>query len=141
MTNKQYLCILDIQGTIQAITSIQYVGLYPDDLSLIGQRFPAVIIEDGDETYDIVAGNVYHCDMVVKVHLYIHLNTNTTKMKSMLDYQALINDAVLEDLTLGGNAVNIKLTEVEKETIENEPGVQLSHRILKYTVEIHDTRV
>ena len=141
MTNKQYPVIEAIKVILATITSLRFIGEYPDDLSKIGQRFPAVIIEDSDETYDIFAGNVYKTYMDIYLHVYSEIIIGKTKMEKMLDLQAEINDAILADLTLSGTVVNIRLTEVTKETEQNTAGQQINHRRIKYNVEIHDTRV
>ena len=142
MTNKQYDCITDIKTTLQALTTdIKKVVEFPDGLSQIGQNFPAVMLEDGNEIYTMVSGNTYYCVMEVKVHLFVHIIPSKTKMESLLDLQATINNAILADLTLGGNCVNIVLTEVEKDTVENDAGTQIARRIMKYQIEIHDTRI
>jgi hypothetical protein len=143
MTDKQYLCITAIKTALQTLVPnyIKKVGEYPDDLAVIGQNYPAVIIEDGNETFDIYSGNTYYCYFEVYCHVYTEIKQPTTKMKAMLDLQAKINHAILADLTLGGNCVNIKLTEVQKSTDDDGAGLQVSHRAIKYTIEIHDIRI
>lgn len=141
MTNKQYPVISALKTLIQAISGIYFVGEYPDDLSKIGQRFPAVILEDGNETYDVFPGNQYKCFMEVRVNLFVHMQQGQTKIKSLTDLQADINDAVLADLTVTSTCVNITLTEVRKDEVTNEAGEQIARRVITYLVEIHDTRV
>jgi hypothetical protein len=140
MTNKQYLVIAQIITVLDAVSAIKYIGEYPDDLSKIGQRFPAVIIEDGNETFDIFSGNQYQDFMDVRLNLFTQVQIGKTKMKAMLDLQATINHALLADLTLAGTCIQIKPVSVEKSEMNNEQGQQISKRVMTYNIEIHDTR-
>jgi len=145
MTNKQYLIITDIKSSLSAImtaSGIQFVGEAPDELfTKVGQKFPACIVEDGNETYQMNSGEQYKCTMEVKVHLYTEWITAKTKMKHLLDLQAQINAAILADFTCGGNAANIVLTAVPKDIVEDSAGTQYAHRIIVYSVEFFDSRV
>ena len=49
MTNKQILVLNKIVEITDAITEVAFAGLYPEAIRSIGQRYPAVIVRDGDE--------------------------------------------------------------------------------------------
>jgi hypothetical protein len=140
MTNKQYLVIAEIVKQLKTVTGMVYVGEYPDDITKRGQKFPCCIVEDGNESFLIKAGNKYDNTMLVHVHFYCQLIVGKTKMKNLLDIQALINNKILGDLTIGGTCLNSNLESVTKETIENQ-GQMISHRIITYSVLIQDDRV
>ena len=100
MTNVIYPAIQDIKTKIRNSGGIMFTGEFPDDISVIGQRFPACIIQDGNETYDLYSGNQYVCTIEIRVILYTEAMPGKTKMEEMLDLQAEINNAILADLTL-----------------------------------------
>ena len=142
MTNVQYVVIEDIIASLNTLvpTYLKYVGEFPDDMSKVGQNFPAAIVQDGNRSYEIVAGNVYHCFMEIHVDVYTEIRTGITKMEKMLDTEAQINNVILADLTLGATVKNTVLVSSSIESFSPTTGQQIDMRRITYMVEIHDTR-
>lgn len=136
MTNKQYSAIQYIITKLKTIPAIRFVGEFPDDISKIGQRFPAIIIEDGNESYELKPGMVYWNTLEIALTLYIHLGNTKTKMQDTYILQQSVNDMVLADLQLGGYARNIKLTEIDKDITTNDAGVQLAKFVMRYQIDL-----
>ena len=142
MTNVQYVVIEDIIASLNTLvpTYLKYVGEFPDDMSKVGQNFPAAIVQDGNRSYLINAGNVYKCFMEIYVDVYTEIRTGITKMEKMLDTEAQINDVILADLTLGATVKNTVLVSSSIESFSPTTGQQFDMRRITYMIEIHDTR-
>ena len=117
MINKQIIVLEKIKEIAESVAGIQYAGLYPDAIGNIGQRFPAVVIKDGNED-----ANRYNTGQTVMYEynpqiLLIHeVNGFNTRIRDILNLQAALITALITDLTLGGTVHNIQGHSIEKGT-------------------------
>jgi len=118
MTDYQKDIIAQFKTSITAIGSFNKVGEYPFDVINIGQNFPAVLVEDGDENKsdgEIQRNQSVTMDYLIPVWLYTQINQS--RISTILDYQVAIEDAILDDsvlTTLGIKTDCIDILSVEK---------------------------
>ena len=120
MINKQILVLNELVRIAKSISGVNYAGLYPEAVANIGQRFPAIIVKDGDESapnYETGQRVVY--DYSVDCLLHVEIRRGVTRIKDILDLQNEFITAVITDLTLGGYVYNITGHSVSKGTAES----------------------
>ena len=147
MTDKQILVLNKIVETCQAVTGIVYAGLYPDNKHDIGQNFPAVLVEDGNEsapTYN--AGQEVIYDYQVTIRLYHELRL-TNRIQDILSLQNKLLTAIITDLSLSGLVQIITGHSVDKgisydDLPEGGAGYQseITARNININMKIKDTR-
>lgn len=148
MTNKQILVLNHLAELAKAVDGINYVGIYPEGVNLIGQRFPAVVIRDGDED----AAN-YDCGQQVRytyqVDMFLHheIRLGVTRIEDILDLQNALITAVITDLGLARADVVVIGHAVSKGENQNllsdtASGYQgeIAVRVITFTLLIIDTR-
>jgi len=148
MTNKQILVLNEVVRICKAISGINFAGLYPEAIWNTGQRFPAVIVRDGDEdapNYNVGQEVIY--DYAVDVILHVELIPGTTRIANVLDLENKIITAVITDLSLGGLAHNITGHRVSKGDnqdvlLDTSSGYQgeITARVITFNMQIKDTR-
>lgn len=109
MTNKQILIIRQIKAVLKDAGF--KVGEYPFDVETyaMGDWDKVALIQDGDEiTLDDTQNHTITKDYSVPV--WIYSNIRKQQIEHILDIQASAEDAILDDLSLGGNA---KCTDIE----------------------------
>jgi hypothetical protein len=146
MTDQQFICLEEIKSILSGLSSIKYVGYFPDDIKMIGNKFPAVLIRDGDTEYDLPVTNK-GISIVMQVVIYLYANYNVGRLENLLELERLILDEILFDITLNGKAIMVKPVAVEKgeysETVSKyEAGYypNLSVRKIYLEITIYDTR-
>jgi len=118
MTNYQKDIIAQFKTAITAIgtSTFKKVGEYPFDVNNVGQKYPAVLIEDGDEALaDVQRNGSVTINWIVSCWLYTQINQ--TRIATILDYQVAIEDAILDSsvrLALGNKMECVNLLNVEK---------------------------
>ncbi len=103
MTNKKTAVLRKFKELIKALSGIEYVGWYPENIDRIGSNFPCVLIKEGDESLAEVQENLA-LRRVFMVHLYLYHNIAVKQIIDIPTRQAEIEDAILDDVTLGGTA-------------------------------------
>jgi hypothetical protein len=149
MTNKQILVLNKIADVIRAIPGIAYVGLYPEAVGKIGQRYPAVIIMDSDESAPAYnAGQEVIYDYQIDCILHTELRLGITRIADVLDLQNKIITAIITDLSLANYVHNITGHSVSKGETHNvlndtASGYQgeITTRTITFNVQIRDTRL
>lgn len=148
MTNKQILVLNKLVEIAQGVAGVAFAGLYPDAISSVGQRFPAVIVKDGNEieaTYQ--TGRA--CDYTYQPELYIHheITSFITRIADILALQNAILTAIIGDLSLVGLVDVLVGHEVIKGDSQNslintESGYQgeMTVHIIRLNMIINDTR-
>lgn len=148
MTNKQILVLNKIVDIAKGIDGIAFAGLYPDALGSVGQKFPAVIVRDGNESapnYD--AGGRVRYEYLVDVILMQEVNKFNTRIESLLDTQNKIVTAIISDLKIAGTVLAVIGHAIDKGTdqdtlLEYSGGYQgeLSSRVITFTIQMLDSR-
>ena len=148
MTNKQILVLNKLVEIAQGVSGVTFAGLYPDAIGSVGQRFPAVIVKDGNET-EATYQTGRACDYNYQPELYIHheITNFTTRIADILALQNAILTAIIGDLSLAGLVDNIVGHEVIKGDSQNslintESGYQgeMTVHIIRLNMIINDTR-
>lgn len=148
MTNKQSLCINEMVRQLKLLvpTYLSYVGQFPDDINRIGQKFPAVIVEAGDET-DFSFDTGKHLDYRFHINLYLYheIKAGYIRQQDILTCQTAINDQITKDLTLGSTCQHLVITQITKGNETDTPydtgyAGQLSVVKIEYEAWIYDTR-
>lgn len=148
MTDKQILVLNKIVETAKAVTGIAFVGLYPDALAQIGQRFPAVVVYDGNEdapNYD--TGQQVRYEYTVELALYHEVNGFKNRIQDVLSLQNKLITSVITDLTLSGTVLAVLGHSVDKGYFQGTEladigGYQgeVSKRLIKLRLQIKDSR-
>lgn len=148
MTNKQILVLNRLAALAKAVTGINYVGIYPEGIEKIGQRFPAVILRDGDEeapNYD--AGQQIRYTYNVDLFLHHEIRVGTTRIKDILDLQTALITAIITDLSLARSDVAVLGHSVSKGENQNLLGDtssgyqgEIAVRVITFNLLIIDTR-
>ena len=110
MINYQKDIIAQFKTAITAIgtSTFKEVGEYPFDVPNIGSKYPAALVEDGNEdksSVEIQRNQSVTMDYLVPVWLYTQINQ--TRIATILDYQVAIEDAILDDSMLTALGVKI----------------------------------
>ena len=148
MTNKQILVLNRLAAIAKAVTGINYVGIYPEGIGMIGQKFPAVVIRDGDEeapNYD--AGQQIRYTYNVDLYLHHETRLGITRIKDILDLQTALITAIITDLTLTNTVAAVLGHSVSKGDNQNilldtASGYQgeIAVRVITFNLLIIDTR-
>jgi hypothetical protein len=91
------------------------VGEYPFDVKTYGKGDwdNVALIQDGDEAYlDDTQNKTVTKDYSVPV--YIYSNVKKQCIENILDIQTTVEDAILDDLSLDGNARCVNIETIEK---------------------------
>ncbi len=81
-------------NAISQYSYINYVGFYPFDTDKIGNRFPAVLIEKGNESV-LEPQTKGHVNKSIELNLYLY--TFTSKELEHIDIQEKIEKDILKD--------------------------------------------
>jgi len=104
-------------GTItsdsQVYKFIEYADYFPDSVQLIGNKYPAVLLRDGDEDLILPSSSLrIETDTIIVAYMYD--NDIIDRIEKNLTLQRVVTDICLIDLTVGGNAIMISPVSVEK---------------------------
>ena len=118
MTNKQYVILARLKTTIESIGSstFKYVGYYPFNIENIGNKYPAVLIQDGNESLADEQQNL-SITKAYSISLWLYQQINQDRIETLLDRQTDIEDAIMDDAVLtalSNNADCILWTGIEK---------------------------
>jgi len=147
MTDQEYLMLEELKSIIklELDSDIGAVGWFPDNVSQIGNKYPACMICDGDEEFLLGTGT--RIENSIFVEAYIYDNKVVDRIKKILSFQRKIIDACQKDLTVGGKAILIEALTVEKGEYEEKldmylPGFypNLTVRKITFRVLLYDTR-
>jgi hypothetical protein len=148
MTDKQILVLNKLVDLAKGVTGINYAGLYPEAVGKIGQRFPAVIVRDGDESAaQYHAGQEVIYDYSVDVILHVEIRLGVTRIADVLSLQNDLITAIITDLSLAGLVYNITGHSVSKgddanvlaDTASGYQG-EITARAITFNFQIQDTR-
>ena len=136
MQNKQIEVIRQIKKLLKE--KGYRVGIYPEDVSQIGEVFPTVMISDENEVYDTKSGGRIEYHYQIGLYLYTRASD---RIKSSLDNQTDVMDTILNDQTLSGKSVLIYPLSVEKGTYQDsmnwyEIGIYRNIDIRKIIMEV-----
>jgi hypothetical protein len=112
MQDKQWIILEKIQDLIQEISDFKFVAFYPDDVQFLGNKFPAVLISDGQENFEIRTGGLFESEYIVSLYLYHNVNIN--RIETILSLQNKIIGKLQDSLTNESTAVLIEVESVEK---------------------------
>ena len=105
--------LLAITSDSNVYVYFQLVDYFTEaNVNKIGKRFPAVLIEDSDETWQEAGGNRY--DITHEVKLYLYDNINQDRIEVLLENQDELTDLIIANNTLGGLALCTKVVSIEK---------------------------
>jgi hypothetical protein len=144
--SKQWTILQSIKDIIEGATSNIFVGYSPDDVENIGNWSEAALIEGGDERYEQYPGSQMNCE--IDINLFIYSNAVVNRLNTITELSREIMDVVLDDLSVGGAAIEIVLNSVEKGSNNTgnvdyySPGIYPELTVYKqsYTVTFFDTR-
>ena len=108
MVNEELIIIEKIKTLLKP--SLSFIGDYRDlhDFKVVmGDRYPAVLIEDADESLFDEQPSLT-VDTMFPITLWLYHNVKKEVSKTMLDLTNTIKDALLDDTFL--NALNTALT-------------------------------
>jgi len=94
----------DIFGYVDYLTE--------ENVNKIGSRFPAVLIEDGDEEWEGAGAGGYY--IYHTINLYIYDKINQDRLEILLENQKAIIDEINDNNTLGGHAICANVEGAEK---------------------------
>jgi len=94
----------DIFGYVDYLTE--------DNVVKIGNRYPAVLIKDGNEEWEEAGG--YRYDVGHFVDLYMFHNINQDRLERINEDQKAICDTIIDDGDLGGYAYCARIINVDK---------------------------
>lgn len=120
MIDWQYPAIEAAKTVISAVSTINKVGEYPDDLSLSGGVTVVALVSDRDENYELHTGNQMTGYMDISVKIYVPKKKGFGLSKALLIQNDVVN-AVLASLTLSGTVTSISLTSISKGDISTDP--------------------
>lgn len=90
MNNIQWQILNNLTNLLSTVSCFKFIGLYPDDIELIGKNFPALILIDGEESnHSCLTGNRITFDYQVSI-LIIDSKEKDSRIKSLLEYQNTI---------------------------------------------------
>lgn len=126
MTNYQSDVISAVKAALSAIggesPTFKKVGEYPFDVEYLGHLYPAVLVEDGNESLSDYQENAsVKFDYIVSVWLYV--SAYQSRLSTILNYQMAIEDALLDDAFLYSLSTKIEcidLVSVEKGNYSDE---------------------
>lgn len=148
MTNKQILVLNEMVRIAENVAGVTFAGLYPDSMQDIGQRFPAVIVRDGNEDAPAFStGQNVHYTYTPDVIVIHEVNTFTTRIADILSLQNEIVTKLITDLSMSGLVHNVNGYSVSKGTdqdilAEASAGYQgeISVSVITLNLTIKDTR-
>ena len=115
MTDKQITVLNKLVDIAASVDGIMFAGLYPDDMQNIGQRFPAVIVKDGNEDApNYSTGQAVHYSYMPEILLITEVNTFNTRIRDILALQNKLVTALIADLTISGTVHNVNGHAIEK---------------------------
>jgi len=128
-------------GSIESDTEVfhylRYVDYFTEEnVGKLGKNYPAVLIEDSDETWEGAGAGSY--DIIHEVGLYLYDNINVNRISNNLGYQKQITDAINGDTDLGGNAVCANIVSIDKGQYE---AGELDPRVVGYNDNISIRRI
>lgn len=147
MTNKVWNMLSGLKSILETEldTDVKYYGYFPDNVQMIGNKFPAILISDGDESRGMITGT--QIEQMVSVAIYLYTNDVVDRIENALQLERKITDACLKDLTIGGTAILIEPAEIDKGGYSANPDKysvgyypNLTVRKLNFNVLIYDTR-
>jgi hypothetical protein len=116
----QYTILQTIKTICESVAGVAFVDFYPDAKYRVGQRFPAVIIQDGDEgEKNLIPGGCIHYNYAVPI-MIIHELRSTPRIEDILQLQKDIETAIYATLSLQSEPANILNISISKGGI-NEP--------------------
>ena len=110
MTNKVDTIVTAIKNSLIS-AGILAVYRYPEELNLIGNRFPAAIIREESKDYIATSGQRYEYELTLSITLIS--DEIRERMKAMNDLEVIVFNALFSTSTLGGLVLNINPVRVE----------------------------
>ena len=147
MTDKVWAMLSALKAiiTTEVGVSAKYYGYFPEGVQLIGNKYPAILLRDGDEETELNFGTRIKRGSIIVIYQYT--NDIIDRIKNALTLQRKITDACLKDLTINNTAVLIEPLTIEKGEYSETPdkfnaGIypNLTVRKSYYNVLIYDTR-
>lgn len=101
MTDKQSAVTAYLKTKLGAISGIKFVGEMPDDVKLVAQRMPCILLRDGSKEFMVQAGTGIKYEYELEIWLYnSRLSSRNASTNSL---EVAIWNAINDDFTLGGN--------------------------------------
>ncbi|MCD4650627.1 MAG: hypothetical protein K8S56_02405 [Candidatus Cloacimonetes bacterium] len=147
MTSLPNTYLENLKTNIKNLNVFAYVDYYPDKASLIGKRFPAVMIQDGDHSdYALMPGHLVQ--FRYEFTLWLYHNIFPERIPTLNTYTDKLIQTVLENQGLDPAVFNLETVGVYKGDIRSEavnyykPGIygNLSIRRLDFSVTMQDSR-
>ena len=82
------------------------------NIEKIGNRFPAILIEDVSEEWK--EGGSKRFEVYHTVRVFLYENINQSRIETLLTDQTIITGLINANVTLSGNAVCVQITSIEK---------------------------
>ena len=105
--------LLAIISDTQVFPYIHLTGYFPDDVKNLGNRFPAVLLRDGDGEEDLPDSS-RRIEQNMDIVAYLYTADQSDRIEKALTLQRIVADNCLIDLTVGSNAIMISPLRVEK---------------------------
>jgi len=140
MTNDLYTFISELKNQLKTISSVKRVGEYPYDVKLAEAdgNSPMVLIQEGDEDPSELEQNKA-LGKSVRISVWLYLDMNTIRTKTITDLQSEVETAVLLDSFVDGStAYCVTWVGVEKgEQLTDYTGYDVGYNNSKTTCKIN----
>lgn len=129
------------------LDDLRFTGFFPDAVHLIGNRFPAVLVEDGDHPeYHMESGR--RVQYTYLFHLWLYHNLVPQRVITLNELTDRLIQTVLGETGFDSAIRNLQVVAVEKGEVRNEPvdflqpGMHdnLTIRCLSFSTLIEDQR-
>ena len=146
MTNKQILVLRQIKSILK--DAGMKVGEYPFDVHKYGTGDwdNVALVQDGNESRIEDPPN----KQILKdyeISVYIYSNIEKQNLKNILDIKTTVEDAILDDLSLDGNARCVDIVFIDKgDALDDFTGFEVGYfgnetcRRLDFSVTLEQTR-
>ena len=119
MQDNQTAILTEIKTLIDTVTDFKFVGDFPDSVQLIGNKYPAVLVGCGEETFELGNGGRIESEFFIPIYLYS--NVNQSRLTTILSLQNKIIAVLEESLNLNGKALLIQCEGSEKGEYSTTP--------------------
>jgi hypothetical protein len=94
MTGKETAILTAIKTALGTITAANFVGEYPFDVQLLGNRYPALLVESGDESNDEDISQNGTLFISYEIAVHIHIQDPKSRLADLVTLQTSVINAV-----------------------------------------------
>jgi hypothetical protein len=129
------------------LPDVCFAGLFPDAVHAVGNHFPAVLIEDGDQP-EYRMESARRVQYQYQLRFYLYLNTTKNRLATANEITDTLIGTVLDETGFDPAVCGLDVVAVEKGEARNEsadfyqPGVyqNITVRRITFALRLRDTR-